>query len=376
MTAQGWVRGRAFPADRPLINLSQAAPVGPPPLKLRQVMAEAALSEGDAHLYGAVPGDDALREAIAEKWSRHYGAEIRPLNVAVTSGCNEAFAASMLTLAGSGDEVILPTPWYFNHKMWLDMIGVKAIPLPVGENCLPEPDRAATLITPKTRAIVLVTPNNPTGAEYPRGLMEAFYDLAATHGLALVVDETYRDYHSHEGAPHDLFARDECGETLIHLYSFSKAFRLTGHRVGAVISSAARIAEVEKFLDTVTICPSRIGQRAALEGLKSQAGFVAEERAEFLARRKVLEEEFSAGIGEWQLRGIGAYFAYVSHPFDLPSETIAKALVETQSILALPGTMFAPPGDENAEKTLRIAFANVGAEGIRETAKRLRAFAP
>lgn len=110
MTAQGWVRGRAFPADRPLINLSQAAPVGPPPLKLRQVMAEAALSEGDAHLYGAVPGDDALREAIAEKWSRHYGAEIRPLNVAVTSGCNEAFAASMLTLAGSGDEVILPTP--------------------------------------------------------------------------------------------------------------------------------------------------------------------------------------------------------------------------------------------------------------------------
>lgn len=376
MTAQGWIRGRAFPADRPLINLSQAAPVGPPPLSLREAMAKAALSAGDAHLYGPVPGDEALRAEIAARWSALYGAEIAPGAVSVTSGCNEAFAAAMISLAGAGDEVILPTPWYFNHKMWLDMIGAKAVPLPVGEDCLPDPAAARALITPRTRAIALVSPNNPTGAEYPPALLEAFFDLAAGAGLALVLDETYRDYIGREGPPHGLFARAGWVDTLIHLYSFSKAYRLTGHRVGALLAGPARLAEIEKFLDTVTICPSRIGQIAALEGLRREAGFVAGEREEYRARRRALEAEFAAGVGDWRLLGAGAYFAWVAHPFDLPAETVAKRLVERQSVLALPGTMFAPPEDAAAETRLRIAFANVDRAGIAETARRLRAFTP
>ncbi|MFV0474627.1 MAG: aminotransferase [Pikeienuella sp.] len=376
MTAQGWVRGRVFPPERPLINLSQAAPMGPPPLSLREAMAEAALAPGDAHLYGAVPGDPALREEIARRWSALYGAGIAPEEVVVTSGCNEAFAAAMISLAGAGDEVILPTPWYFNHKMWLDMIGAKAVPLPTGPDCLPDPEAARALITPRTRAIALVSPNNPTGVEYPPSLLGAFFDLAAETGLALVLDETYRDYLGREGAPHGLFARAGWGETLIHLYSFSKAYRLTGHRVGALLSGAERLAQVEKFLDTVTICPTRIGQIAALAGLRRESGFVAGERAEYLSRRRALETEFTEGIGGWRLLGAGAYFAWVAHPFPLPAEEVAKRLVDRQSLLALPGTMFAPPGDREAESRLRIAFANVDRAGIEETARRLRAFAP
>ncbi len=374
MTAQGWIRGRVFSADLPLINLSQAAPVGPPPLALRRAMAEAALSEGEAHLYGPVPGDDALRREIAARWSARYAAPIEPGEVAVTAGCNEAFAAALLSLAGAGDEVILPTPWYFNHKMWLDMIGARAVPLAVGDACLPDPAAARALITPRTRAIALVSPNNPTGAEYPAPLLGAFHDLAAEHGLALVLDETYRDYLGHDGPPHDLFTRPGRDETLIHLYSFSKAYHLTGHRVGALVSGPARIALIEKFLDTVTICPNRIGQIAALEGLRTQDAFVAAERAEFTARRLALQNEFEAGVGGWRLRGIGAYFAYVAHPFDAPSEEVAKALIAEQALLALPGTMFAPPGDADGARTLRLAFANVDRAGIRETARRLRAF--
>ena len=377
MTATGWITGRDFPPDRPLINLAQAAPSGPPPAALREAMSRAILQSADAHLYGAVLGDDALRDEIAAQWSTSYGGEIERADIAVTSGCNQAFCASIASLAGPGDEVILPTPWYFNHKMWLDMIGAKAVPLPVGDDCLPRVEEAAARISDRTKAIVLVTPNNPTGAEYPAGLLSAFYDLAAEAGVALIVDETYRNFDSREGAPHDLFTRPDWRDRFIHLYSFSKAYRLTGHRVGAVAASGARIAEMEKFLDTMTICPSRIGQVAALEGLRTLSAYVASERAEFMSRRAILTEAFAAGgMGDWRLLGSGAYFAYVRHPFEMTAEEVAKRLVEDQSLLVLPGTMFAPPGDAAAERTLRIAFANVPGEGIAEAARRLAAFAP
>ena len=167
MEARRWLEGVVFPADRPLINVSQAAPVEPPPLALRQEIARAALEDPAAHLYGPVLGLPALRAELAAQWSSAYGGEVRPDQVAITQGCNQAFCAVMATLAGAGDEVILPTPWYFNHKMWLDMQGVAAVPLATGAGLIPDPEAAARLIGPRTRAIVLVSPNNPGGVEYP-----------------------------------------------------------------------------------------------------------------------------------------------------------------------------------------------------------------
>lgn len=376
MTAGGWLEGVAFPSNRPLINLAQAAPSDPPPLRLREVMAEALMNQSDAHLYGAVLGRDELRAEIAAQWSSAYEAEIAAADVSVTTGCNQAFCAAISSLAGAGDEVILPTPWYFNHKMWLDMIGAKAVPLPTGEDCLPSAEAAEALITPKTRAIALVTPNNPTGAEYPGALLDAFDDLCARHGLTLIVDETYRDFDSRSGAPHGLFAKPGWRDRFIHLYSFSKAYRLTGHRVGAVITSPERLFQMEKFIDTVTICPNQIGQIAALEGLRTLSQFVAGERAELITRRDTLTDEFAKGVGNWRIRGAGAYFAYLEHPFDMGSEALAKQLVTDQSLLLLPGTFFAPPGDANAERTVRVAYANVGVEGLLTAIERLRAFEP
>ena len=376
MAARAWTKDVVFPPDRPLIDLAQAAPTDPPPIELREAMAEAALNQAGAHLYGPVLGDAALREEIAQRWSRDYGAEIRPAEVAVTSGCNQAFCAALATLAGAGDEVILPVPWYFNHKMWLDMSGARAVPLPCDDAGLPSVERAAERITDRTRALVLVTPNNPTGAEYPAELVEAFYDLAEAKGLALIVDETYRDFDSRREPPHAIFSRPGWRDRFIHLYSFSKAYRLTGHRVGAMIAGEARLAEVEKFLDTVTICASRIGQIAALEGLRTLSQFVSGERDEFLARRKALEAEFARGVGAFRLRSAGAYFAYLEHPFAMTAEDLALSLVRDQSLLTLPGTFFAPEGDADADRTLRVAYANVGVAGIAAATERLRAFAP
>jgi aspartate/methionine/tyrosine aminotransferase len=379
MEARRWIAGRDFPGDRPLINLSQAAPVDPPPQPLARAMAEAILNDPAAHLYGPVLGLPALRQELAAQWSQSYGGTVRPDQVAVTAGCNQAFCAAMATLAGPGDAVILPLPYYFNHKMWLDMSGIGTIPLATGDDLLPDPDRAAALITERTRAIVLVTPNNPAGVEYPPALLRAFLELARARGIALIVDETYRDFLGSEEAPHDLFADPEWDDSLIHLYSFSKAYRLTGHRVGALMASEGRLAEVEKFLDTVAICAPQVGQICALWGMRNLGDWLAGERREILARRDALTAGFQRLSG-WQLLGCGAYFAYARHPFDMPSDAVAKRLVEEASILTLPGTMFGPlraeGGDGQAEATLRIAFANADAAGLAEVCDRLAGLVP
>ncbi len=370
MEARRWVEGVVFPAERPLINVSQAAPVEPPPQGLREAMARAALEDDSAHLYGPVLGLPELRAEVAGQLARLYGGAVAAEQVAITSGCNQAFCAALSTLAAPGDEVILPVPWYFNHKMWLDMAGVRAVPLACGAELLPTVAQAEALITARSRAIVLVTPNNPGGVEYPADLVMGFYRLARRHGLALIVDETYRDFDSRPAPAHRLFAEPDWPESFIHLYSFSKAYRLTGHRVGALVCGTERLAQAEKFLDTVSICANQIGQRAALWGMQNLAGWLSGERAEILARRAAMEAGF-AGLEGWRLRGAGAYFAYVEHPFQEGSEALCRRMVREISVLALPGTMFMPEGYAAGARQLRIAFANIDRDGIAELFRRL-----
>ena len=374
MEARRWLDGVTFSKEHPLINVSQAAPVDPPPQPMRQAMADAALTRDDAHLYGPVLGMPALRAALSAQINAHYGATTGADHVCITSGCNQAFAAAIASLCDEGDEVILPTPWYFNHKMWLDMSGVSAVPLPAGDGMLPDVSAAAALITARTRAIALVSPNNPAGVEYPADLLLAFFNLARAHGVALIVDETYRDFDSRSGTPHPLFQQDGWEDTFIHLYSFSKAYRLTGHRVGALVSSPARLAEAEKFLDTVAICPGQIGQYAALWGVENLGPWVAGERTEILGRRAAITAGFPVLADKgWKLLGLGAYFAYLEHPFDMSSADLAPLLVKEAGILCLPGTMFWPDGAPEGTRQLRIAFANLDATGIDTLYARLSA---
>ena len=160
---------------------------------------------------------------------------------------------------------------------------------------------------------------------------------------------------------------------LVHLYSFSKVFRLTGHRTGAIVTGAARLAEAEKFLDTMTISAPQTGQIAALHGLETLSQWVAGERAETLARRAALTSAF-AELPGWRIDGIGAYFAWVTPAFDLPAEVIARRLLAEQALLVLPGTMFTPA--DRPVRSLRLAFANADAAGLAETARRLADFRP
>ncbi|MBT3140407.1 aminotransferase [Phaeobacter gallaeciensis] len=373
MEARRWLEGVSFPVERPLINVSQAAPVEPPTPELRKAMADFALNEDSAHLYGPVLGNDDLRTELAHQISEHYHGQVAPSQVAITSGCNQAFSATISALTTEGDEVILPTPWYFNHKMWLDMAGVTSVALQTGDDLLPDPTKAEALITPRTRAISLVTPNNPGGVEYPAELVQAFFDLARKHEIRLLVDETYRDFDSRAVAPHPLFSIPNWDETLVHLYSFSKAYRLTGHRVGALATSTALLAEIEKFLDTVAICPGQIGQHAALWGMQNLETWLAGERQEILDRRAAIAD-FMPDIEAkgWKLRGLGAYFAYLEHPYDMPSDELARRLVSDAGVLLLPGTMFMPASDAAGQRQVRIAFANLDRAGLRQLFDRLQ----
>ncbi len=373
MEARRWLDGATFPPDRPLINVSQAAPVDPPPEPLRRAMADA-LAEPATHLYGPVLGLPELRAELAAQWSDHYAGDVSSDQIAITSGCNQAFAATIAAICTEGDEVILPTPWYFNHKMWLDMSGVRAIPLPTGDDLIPDANAARALITDKTRAIALVTPNNPGGVEYPAETLDAFFDLARETGIKLIVDETYRDFDSRQAPPHNLVEKDNWSNTLVQLYSFSKAYRLTGHRVGALITNETLLAEVEKFLDTVAICPPQLGQKAALWGLQNLSQWLAGERAEILDRRAAITDNMPILAAKgWRLMGCGAYFAYLEHPFAQSSATLAPKLVQEAGVLALPGTMFTPETDASGARQFRIAFANVDRAGITTLFARLAA---
>ncbi|MEM6595655.1 MAG: aminotransferase, partial [Pseudomonadota bacterium] len=372
MEARRWLEGVTFPDNRPLINVSQAAPVDPPPSSLREAMARFVLEDDETHIYGPVLGLPALRQELARQWSASYGGPVVAEQVAITSGCNQAFAATIATLAAPGDEVILPTPWYFNHKMWLDMGGITSVPLPTGPGLIPSAEDAARLITSNTRAIALVSPNNPGGVEYPSETLSAFLELCRAHGIALIVDETYRDFDSRTGAPHGLFQDPSWSDTLIQLYSFSKAYRLTGHRVGALVAHPDRLAEAEKFLDTVAICPNQLGQRAALWGMQNLEPWLAEQRLEILDRAAAIRDGFQALEQRgWQLEGCGAYFAWMRHPFDTPSNILAQDMVREVGVLCLPGTMFVPEADRSGAGAFRIAFANIDRAGIEALYTRL-----
>jgi aspartate/methionine/tyrosine aminotransferase len=365
----GWIAGRDFPADKPLLDVSQAVPGYPPDRALTDHLATA-VAEPATSLYTDIEGTPALRAALASHTATLYGGAVEIADVAITAGCNQAFCLALTALAGPGDEVILPVPYYFNHRMWLDMQGVTSVYLPFhgDRGGVPDASEVAGLITPRTRAIVLTTPNNPTGAVYGDDTMNGFFEVAKDHGIALVVDETYRDFLTAEKPPHGLFARPDWRDTLVHLYSFSKVYCLTGYRVGAVIAGGALLPELVKAMDCVAICAPAIGQAAALYGLENLAGWRDDKRALMAHRVEALRQAFRRNDMAYEVVSAGAYFAYLKHPFgDTPSAQVARRLADDHNVLCIPGGMFGP----GQEQYLRFAFANLDADFMPALAERL-----
>jgi aspartate/methionine/tyrosine aminotransferase len=368
--AHSWIEGREFPADKPLLDLAQAVPSYPPDEALSTHLASRT-AEFDTARYTPIAGIPKLRSTLAANMAASHGGDIGPENVLISAGCNQAYCLAILALARAGDEIILPVPYYFNHMMWLQMQGIEAVPLPfrADRSGVPDPADAREVITDRTRAIVLVTPNNPTGAVYPPETIAAFRDLAAERGIALIIDETYKDFLD-DGPPHSLFRDEKWGETVVQLYSFSKAFSLPGYRVGSVIAGEKTIAAITKVMDTISICAPRIAQDAALFGLEHLSKWVTEKREMIIDRRDAIRGIFKSNELGYELISSGAYFAYARHPFtNTHASDVAQRLANDHNILCLPGTFFGP----GQEHCLRLAYANVSVEEMPTLAERLSA---
>jgi aspartate/methionine/tyrosine aminotransferase len=367
--AWSWVQGRDFPGNHPLIDVCQAVPGYPPPDELERHIAERAMLPETAR-YTDIAGIAPLREALAADIAALYGGRVAAENVVVTAGCNQAFWNTIVALARTGDEVILPLPFYFNHQMTLQALGVTVVPLPCDADAggIPDAAVAARLVTPLTRAIVLVTPNNPSGAVYPPATIRAFHDLARSRGVALVIDETYRDFLADGARPHELFREPDWSETFVHLYSFSKVYSLTGYRCGAAVCGPALRDAICKVADCVQISAPRIGQDAALWGLGHLDAWRKANSRMMAERAGALRAAFATPGLAYRLLSCGAYFAYVRHPFaGETSAAVARRLATEHNLLCLPGSFFGP----GQEAYLRFAFANLDASWMPEIARRL-----
>ena len=222
--------------------------------------------------------------------------------------------------------------------MWLTIQGINIIPIPCDANMFPDFEKAKELIDKKTKAIVMVTPNNPTGVEYPTNLIKKFSALAKDNKIKLIIDETYKNFGNKQS---NIIYKGKWSDHLIQLYSFSKVYRLTGHRVGLMVASKSFIKQVEKFLDTTTICPNRLAQKAAYFGLLNLQDFMTKEKLKIEKLKDSFEDELRDN-SNWSLLGIGGYFAYLRYNSNSDSVSIAKKLLYEQSILTIPGDMFFP----------------------------------
>lgn len=360
--------GRYTGAAGPILDLTQAVPGYPPHPDLLAKLAEAAGGRAAA-TYGPIDGEPALREALAADISTFYGARVPTDAVAITSGGNLAFTMAMTVLAGAGEAVMLPSPWYFNHRMALTALGIPCVPLEcrAEDGFIPDPDRAEALMA-GVRAIVLVSPNNPTGAVYPPEVIARFAALAHKHDAWLVIDETYRDFlASSQSPPHDLFSDSDWGDHFIHLYSFSKAYCVPGHRVAAIAGGGAFRAALMKALDTMQICAPRAAQTALAWGVEALREWRLGNR-DLMAARAEAFRRAAAQLPGWRLDALGAYFAYLRLPEDSP-EAVATAerLAVERGLLGLPGPFFGP----GQERYLRLAFANAAEDVIAQVPSRL-----
>ncbi|KDN48768.1 hypothetical protein RSAG8_02755, partial [Rhizoctonia solani AG-8 WAC10335] len=391
--ASRWGSEYKDPGSKPLINLSQGVPGEQPHPSLIERLSRVVLSPvaqkgdntvsggSDSAAYGNVCGDVVMRKALIEEMKYVYGGkdqldvDVQVEDMALTAGCNAAFMAAVMAVAERGDEIILPVPWYFNNEMTLRILGIEPVALPVSIEAgfLPTVEHAEQLITPRTKAIVLVSPNNPSGVTYPASTIREFAIFAVKHKIALIIDETYRDFVT-PGPPHDLFTPKEdwnWRSNVIHLFSFSKSYRVPGHRLGALVADGSVINEVEKILDCMQICPARPLQLALAPLLPSLRQDLAEQSAKLSKRQEIFHDTLK-GSG-WQVGASGAYFAIVKHPFNgVSGVEVCKRLASECGVVLLPLANFAPLGDLAWDNWMRVSVANVGEEALREAATRIR----
>ena len=319
---------------------------GPP----RQAIDAAAEALGDmvTHEYGDGDGSPALVERIEEKLRRDNGIDVaRGSRVMVTAGANMAFMHVVFAITQPGDEIVLPVPFYFNHDMAIEMAGCRTVRVATDAAYQLDLDALRRAITPRTRAIVTVTPNNPSGAVFSESSLRAVNALCAEHGLFHIADEVY-EYFTYDDARHFSAASIPGADRhTITMYSLSKAFGFAGWRIGYVVYPARLASAMAKSQDTILVCPTMIAQVAAIAALDVGRRYCAPHVRELAEVREIVRGELSslAPLADVPAAD-GAFYVLLKVNLDARAKArltpldIAERLIRTHRVAVTPGPAF------------------------------------
>nr|WP_315265987.1 aminotransferase class I/II-fold pyridoxal phosphate-dependent enzyme [Microbacterium lemovicicum] len=353
----------ALNSTTPIIRLEIGEPDFPTPEHVVEAAFDAA-RRGSS--YVQTPGMPILREALSARLTRTYGVDAPIERVLITHGAVQAVDALMAAVVGPGDEVLIPDPSWPNYEMQATLLGATPVhyALRAEDGFHPDAGEIAALITPRTRAIVLNSPSNPTGAVTPPETVAAIVELAVRHDLLIISDEVYDEIvfdggHTHVAA----LAPDHVAS----VFSFSKTYAMTGWRVGYALVPSWVADTVVRILELETSCVSSVTQAAALAAATGPQDVVTQMREAYRSRRDVAVDTLRAG-GVDLIRPEGAFYAMVPLPEGVDSRTAALELVGAGVSFA-PGSAFG----RNAPHHLRISLATSEA-GIREGLRRFLAW--
>ena len=340
---------------------------GPPPEAIAQI--ERFLADPQNHKYKPVIGLPELVEAYAKKLAAENGIRTGDAaRVVVTAGGNMAFMNAVLAIADPGDEFILQSPYYFNHEMAVTMANCRPVLVPTDAQYQLQPDAIARAVTPRTRAIVTVSPNNPTGAVYSEESLREVNRLCRERGLHHIHDEAY-EYFVYDGARHfSPGSIDGATGHTISLFSLSKSHGFASWRIGAMVVPAHLLEAVRKIQDTILICAPVISQFAAIGALQAGPAYCRGKIAELADVRRLALRELSA-LGEHcdVPQADGAFYFLLRLRSELHPMQVVERLVREHGVAAIPGTAFGQ--DEGCH--LRVAYAALKADTVAEGIGRL-----
>jgi len=313
---------------------------GPPPAALN--VAREAIANPDTHAYQDGAGMRALVGAIEDKLQRDNGIEVaRGTRVMITAGANMAFVHAVLAITEVGDEVILPVPFYFNHEMAVQMAGCTAVRVPTDDRYQLDVEAMRAAVTPRTRAIVTVTPNNPTGAVYPEASLCAVSRLCREHGLYHISDEVY-EYFTYGKARHVSPAGFEGASSYtISLFSLSKAYGFAGWRIGYMAYPEALADAIAKVQDTVLVCPPVLSQIAAVAAMEVGPAYTRRHLKPLAEIHDIVARELRALEPLCTVPPAdGAFYCFLRVNADADAMEIAERLIREHRVAVIPGTAF------------------------------------
>ena len=364
------------------INLAQGFPDFPAPQALKD--AACAAIQADVNQYAVTWGAPALRQAIAGTYLRFYGMDVDPdAEVTVCCGATEAMVSTLIATVNPGDEVIVIAPFYENY--WPDGVIAGATPRfvhlrepaltdqPTGEPWRLDLDELADAFSERTAAIVINTPNNPTGKLFSRAELEVVADLCRRWDVLAVTDEIYEHIvYSGEHVP--LATMPGMRERTVTISGISKTYSVTGWRVGWAVAPPRVANAIRKVHDFLTVGAAAPLQAAAAVALALPDAYYAELSESYAAKRAIM----LASLAESGFRFAppdGAYYVMADiTPFGFPDDvTLARHLVIEHGLAVVPGSSFYPPGDRPTQR-VRFSFPKKP-ETLRAAAERLRDFA-